>query len=99
MSPVNPTRFDDCTSIDNVNMNSNPQKNSFQVYQQRKNSYSDEESQLTFYSLNNNENSSTSTIQSSTMTEFDVASLTSTINSSLSSETVIVSNRNQQRIY
>ncbi|CAF5229486.1 unnamed protein product, partial [Rotaria magnacalcarata] len=95
----NPTRFDDCTSIDNVNMNSNPQKNSFQVYQQRKNSYSDEESQLTFYSLNNNENSSTSTIQSSTMTEFDVASLTSTINSSLSSETVIVSNRNQQRIY
>ncbi|CAF3634698.1 unnamed protein product [Rotaria socialis] len=96
---VNPTRFDDCMSIENVNMNSNPQKHSFQVYQQRKNSYSDEESELTFYSLNNNENSSTSMIQSSSMTEFDVASLTSTINSSLSSETVIVSNRNQQRIY
>jgi hypothetical protein len=86
-------------SIENVNMNSNPQKNSFQVYQQRKNSYSDEESELTFYSLNNNENSSTSMIQSSSMTEFDIASLTSTINSSLSSETVIVSNRNQQRRY
>ncbi|CAF2898721.1 unnamed protein product [Rotaria sp. Silwood2] len=79
-------------------MNSSLQKNSFQSYHQRRNSYSDEESELTFYSMNNNKNSSTSFIQSS-MSEIDIASLTSTINSSLSSETVIISNRNQKRIY
>ncbi|CAF3215912.1 unnamed protein product [Rotaria sp. Silwood2] len=97
-SDKNPTRFDESISIENVNMNSSLQKNSFQSYHQRRNSYSDEESELTFYSMNNNKNSSTSFIQSS-MSEIDIASLTSTINSSLSSETVIISNRNQKRIY
>jgi hypothetical protein len=79
-------------------MNSNRPKNSFQSYHQRRNSYSDEESELTFYSINNNNDSSTSFIQSS-MTEIEIASLTSTINSSLSNETVIISHRNKQRIY
>ncbi|CAF3676239.1 unnamed protein product [Rotaria sordida] len=97
-SDKNPTRFDECISIENVNVNSNPQKNSFQSYYQQSNSYSDEESECTFYSINNNKNSSTSFIQSS-MSEIDIASLTSTINSSLSNETVIISNRNQKRIY
>ncbi|CAF1242560.1 unnamed protein product [Rotaria sp. Silwood1] len=89
-------RLDESISIENVNMNSNPQKNS---YYQRNHSYSDEESELTFYSMNNNnKNSSTSFIQSS-MSDIDIASLTSTLNSSLSSETIIISNRNQKRIY
>lgn len=61
-------------------MNSNP----FQSSHQQTNSYSDDESDLTFYSLNN-----------SSITEIE-----STINSSVSNETVIISNRNkQQRIY
>jgi len=61
-------------------MNSNP----FQSSHQQRNSYSDDESDLTFYSLNN-----------SSITEIE-----STINSSVSNETVIISNRNkQQRIY
>jgi hypothetical protein len=80
-------------------MNSNPQKNGFPSYHQRTDSYSDEESELTFYSINNNNNhSSTSFIQSS-MTEIEIESLTSTRNSSLSNETVIISNRNKERIY
>jgi hypothetical protein len=75
---------DECISIENLNMNFNPQKkNSFQ-------SYSDEESELTFYSIHN---SSISFIQSSSMAEIE--SLTSTINSSISNETVIISNRNK----
>jgi hypothetical protein len=61
-------------------------------YQQGRNSYSDDESELTFYSINNNYYSSTSFPQSS-MTEIEITSLTSTINSSLSDETIIISNR------
>jgi hypothetical protein len=79
-------------------MNSNPQEKPFQSYHHRSNSYSDEESDLTFYSIINNHNSSTTFVQSS-MTEIDLVSLSSTINSSLSNETVVISNRNKQRIY
>ena len=79
-------------------MNSNFQRNVFQAYHQRRNSSSDEESELTFYSINDKNNSSTSFIQSS-MTEIEIASLTSTMNSSSSNETIVMSNRNQQRIY
>lgn len=85
-------KFNECISIENINMNSNIPKASTQ----RRSSYSDEESDVTFYSITRN--SSDSVIQSS-MTEIHLASSTSTINSSLSSETVIISNRNQQRIY
>ncbi len=85
-SDGNPIRLDD-----NINMNSNPEKASFRLYHQRTNSSSDEESDLTFYSITNNHYSSTS------MTEMEITSLTSsTIDSSLSNETVIISNRNKQ---
>ncbi len=80
--------------IENINMNSNPQKSSIP----RTNSYSDEESDLTFYSINDNHHSSTTFVQSS-ITEIEIASLTSTIDSSLSHETVIIANRNKPRIY
>ena len=87
--------LEECISIDNLNMNFNPQKTSFRSYDQGTNS--DEESDLTFYSLANNNHSSTSFIQSST-TEIEVASLTSTIDSSPSNETVVLSHRNKERI-
>ncbi len=81
-------------------MNSNPEKNSFRSYHQRTSSCSDDECDLTFYSINNTttNHSSTSFIQTS-MTEIEIASSsTSTIDSSLSNETIIISNRNKQRI-
>ncbi|CAF4046955.1 unnamed protein product [Adineta steineri] len=92
------TGFNEIIPIENINMNSNRQNNFFQSYHQQKTSYSDDETDLTFYSIIDNNDSSTSFIQSS-MTEIEIASSTSTINSSLSSETVVMSHENKQRIY
>ncbi|UJR31487.1 hypothetical protein I4U23_018976 [Adineta vaga] len=90
-----PTRFDQYRSIENINMNSNPRNSSF--YQRK---YSDsDESELTFYSIiNHNNESSTSFIQSS-MTEIEITSMASTVDSSVSNESVIISHGNKQRKY
>ena len=84
--------------IDNINTNFNPQKTSFRSYYQRTNSSSEEDADLTFYSLNNTNPSSTSFLQTS-ITEMEITSTTSTIDSSFSNETIVISNRQKPRIY
>ncbi|CAF0974987.1 unnamed protein product [Adineta ricciae] len=87
-----PTQFDEGLSVDNVNMNSNPRHGSFY---QRRYSDSDDGSELTFYSIINDQKASSTSFIQSSMT--DSASSTSTIDSSASNETVIVSCGNKQR--
>lgn len=84
--------------IDNINTNFNPQKTSFRSYYQRTNSSSEDDADLTFYSLNNTNPSSSSFLQTS-ITEMDITSTTSTIDSSFSNETIVISNRHKPRIY
>ena len=93
------TTATECIPIDNLNTNFNPQRPSFLSYYHRTNSSSDDDNDQTFYSLNETTNPSSTSFLQTSITEMEIASTTSTIDSSFSNDTVVISNHHKQRIY